>query len=214
MSSARKRSSKKRQTRKAAAAPPVTSSKRAYWHIPAGLLILLLVGAASGLIMRWQQSRKSDKAAIPLPDLSTSDAHAINVIARLHRKVEEQPQSAEAWGAYGSMLMARQWPGEALECFERAAELDPRDMRWPYLAGVLLELGQPAQAVTWYEKAKQVDPDYAPLHARLGSVLERLGRIDEAEAALSTAEKREPPPDPVLEAISKLVENERLSPTQ
>lgn len=166
------------------------------WYVLLGILTLLLVGATCWLVLRWQDSSGPQ---VPLPDLSMANAQVATVTGQLHQLVKDNPRSVEAWATYGAVLMAHEWNSEALACFSRAAELDPKDKRWPYLAGILLERREPDQAIEWYEKAKELDPGYAPLYMRLSNAMQRLGRTDEAEAALRSAAKLAPAqPQPLI----------------
>ncbi|MBT6178743.1 MAG: tetratricopeptide repeat protein [Deltaproteobacteria bacterium] len=70
---------------------------------------------------------------------------------------------------------------EAIELCERAWAIDPNNYILAYnYATILLHLERATDAREWLVKSLTVNPDYAPAHANLGSVLIAFGELDEA----------------------------------
>ena len=68
--------------------------------------------------------------------------------------------------------------------FREVLELMPEDPVVRFgLAGAYLDAGQPENAVTEYQEAIRLKPDYSAAYRGLGRSLERAGRLDEARGA-------------------------------
>lgn len=77
---------------------------------------------------------------------------------------------------------------EALEVYERASVLDPRDPRvFNNIGAVRRSLGQLEEARQAFRRAIELDPRYAAAWSNLGLVLEALGQREEAAIAFQTA---------------------------
>jgi tetratricopeptide (TPR) repeat protein len=76
----------------------------------------------------------------------------------------------------------------ATRLFEEAMRLSPRFVRpYHYRAQIAWDGGDDAAAVTWLERALQVDPESWRTHRNLGRLLGRLERFPAAETELTTA---------------------------
>lgn len=106
-------------------------------------------------------------------------------------RVRSDRWSVEAWGELGAVLMAHHLRGPADECFANAARLDGDDFRWPYLSGYLAEEVDLEAAAASYGAALQLNPMYDPLRIRLGRVLARLNRINEAAEQFAAVLERD-----------------------
>ncbi len=161
------------------------------WLWIGGLLMLALTAI-------WFGSKLFDSTpAIPRPDLTTANSHVAIATAQLQEAVKKNQRSAGAWGHYGEILMAHEWNSEALICFDRAAHLDAKELRWPYLSAILLDRHEPEQALAKYEVARSISAKYAPLWMRRGNTLLHLNRTQEAEKSYQAAaelEKDQPQP--------------------
>jgi Flp pilus assembly protein TadD len=119
-------------------------------------------------------------ASAPLPDLTGADPRVARKIEAMRAAVEDKPSDGETWGRYGMTLDAHRYSQAARVAYQRAAELDPQDFRWPYFLGAVMENEAPADAVRWLDAAVRLDPGYAPAHVRLARTLEALDRRDQA----------------------------------
>ncbi len=134
---------------------------------------------------------------VPLPDVTSANVSVATLTNQTYEHVKLNPRSADAWGKYGEVLMAHEWNSDAIICFEVAAKLAPTEIRWPYLAAVILDRRDPAAAILKYEQASAIDATYPPLFMRMGASLLRLNRIQDAENAFRQAaelDSKEPQP--------------------
>ena len=77
---------------------------------------------------------------------------------------------------------------EALTCFERALEINPRlAMAWSNKGNALVRLGRPAEALTCYERALEINPRYARAWYNKGTAL--LGHLGRHAEALTCIER-------------------------
>ncbi|MCA9064243.1 MAG: tetratricopeptide repeat protein, partial [Planctomycetaceae bacterium] len=108
------------------------------------------------------------------------------------RSAVAEPQNASARGRLGMVLFAHQRESDAAVCFEQAAELNPRDARWPYLHGLILVASDRTRAMELLRRAIQIQPDIGAAHARLGELLLEDGQTIAAEAELQRALRQVP----------------------
>jgi tetratricopeptide (TPR) repeat protein len=72
-------------------------------------------------------------------------------------------------------------PAEALTCYERALEINPRDgIAWSNKGVALADLDRRAEALTCFERALEINPRYADAWSNKGLALANLGRHEEA----------------------------------
>ena len=70
---------------------------------------------------------------------------------------------------------------EALTCYERALEINPRDgIAWSNKGVALADLGRHAEALTCFERALEISPRYLTAWSNKGLALKKLGRHAEA----------------------------------
>lgn len=81
-------------------------------------------------------------------------------LAEFERALQDLPNDADANASVANINRRRGRWSEALEGYERAAALDPRNPQWPMLkADTLTMLRRYADAQPAYEQARAVDPD-------------------------------------------------------
>src|SRR5262249_21133347 len=82
---------------------------------------------------------------------------------------------------------------DAMRCYERALLLQPDHAPTLHaMAGLFLLRGDKAQALDRYRAATAADPRHADARLMLGVTLCELGRLDEADAELRTAQRLAP----------------------
>jgi tetratricopeptide (TPR) repeat protein len=125
----------------------------------------------------------------PRPGLMESFAPAaVEHIEGALAKLEAEPRSDRLWAELGMVYNAERQRRLAAECFEVAARLAPRDPKWPYhRANVLARVGSQDEAIVAMERSIELEPEYAPSHARLGNLRFGQGDMQQAEAAFRTA---------------------------
>lgn len=143
----------------------------------------------------------------PALDLAGADPAVIAAIEAARTAVRQSPRSAHAWGRLGMILSAHTFATEANACFGQAEQLDPREGRWPYYQGTELCLNEPDVAIAKLRRAVELfDSRLASsltlrvgmvptptrsvseetnrsiiARLRLGELLLRQGRLEEAE---------------------------------
>jgi tetratricopeptide (TPR) repeat protein len=142
--------------------------------------------AAGMAVIFWHDSRAGSRD-VPDPDLSAAHPEIVRAVRAAQEEVRGNPKSALSWGRLGRVLMAHEIDEMALDCFQHAAHLDPKQFRWPYCAAVLEERRDFEKALADYQRALVLDPRYAPLQYRIAAVLLKLGRCDDAERHFSEA---------------------------
>lgn len=90
------------------------------------------------------------------------------------------PQHVGAWNNLGALLMARQNYRDAMQAFEKAADLLPKDPR-PYenLALCWYEMGYDDNALNYYRKSLERDPFWLPSLRGNVACLQRLNKADD-----------------------------------
>ncbi|MCC6677960.1 MAG: tetratricopeptide repeat protein [Phycisphaerales bacterium] len=96
------------------------------------------------------------------------------------RAIALNPNHVGAWNNLGALLMARQNYRDAMQAFERAADLLPKDPR-PYenLALCWYEMGYDDNALSYYRKSLERDPNWLPSLRGNVACLQRLNKADD-----------------------------------
>jgi tetratricopeptide (TPR) repeat protein len=131
-------------------------------------------------------------AAPPPPQVDGVETRVRERLLERHRAVERAPTDGDTWGSYGMALEAHRQLDAAQVAYQEAQRLDPKDFRWPYHLGAMLEYRDPSSSARWLEAAVALDGSYAPARVRLGEVLEKLGRSAEAREQFEQAERLDP----------------------
>jgi len=146
---------------------------------------------------------------LPRPDLAGFEPEIQRQVEALRRRVEElrgraardpaaRSALAEALGDLGNQYHAFLFLEAAESCYRQAAEVDPRDFRWPYYRGVTLaHRGRDAEAVPLFEHARDRVPEprraeRLATHIRLGDLHLKLGQVEEARTSFRRAVEIEP----------------------
>jgi tetratricopeptide (TPR) repeat protein len=139
--------------------------------------------------------------SVALPDVSRLDTDVQQQLRDSHARltaVAAAPQSsasarAEAYGTFGTMLLAAEYRHEAEQAFQMAQTLAPGDMRWPYyLAHVYRARQEPARAIAALERVLELAPDDVPSLVWLGELHLARGDPAAAQAALRRALELQP----------------------
>ena len=107
--------------------------------------------------------------------------------------VAKLPEKPVPWGSRTLYMMAREYayggqPQKALEIAERCMAQYPDTIHCHYSRGVIhLLQGQYELALRYLARAVELQPESGIAHHRLGLVLERLGRTQEAKAEYARA---------------------------
>ena len=125
---------------------------------------------------------RSPRFAAPEIEIKELDPAVAQVLSNVLASLRAEPRSARAWGRLGSALMHYDFVEETDAAFRRAAQLDPKEPRWPYLLALLRMQTQPGTAAPLLERAVALAPDDADApRLRLGEMYLGMGRTAEAE---------------------------------
>ena len=95
---------------------------------------------------------------------------------------------AETWFNKGVALFGKGQFEEAIACFDRAIEINPRYADAWYHKGVALgNLGRSGEEIACYDRAIEINPRDAEAWFNKGAALGNLGRIKEALPCLEKA---------------------------
>lgn len=103
------------------------------------------------------------------------------------RAVNENPQSAGAWGELALTYDVHELVVAATYCYQQAIQLDPADFRWLYFRGMCLFIGGQREALDDFERAAAIRPEYAPVHVYRGRGYLKLDQLDDARRAFVRA---------------------------
>lgn len=110
----------------------------------------------------------------------TAAQHALAAAAKA--KPTSPDKLGEAYGMMGQIYQAYSLFSPARECYLNASRLAPEDFRWAYLLGKLHEReGDVQQAVSYFDTARRLRPDYLPVFVSLGNIYLQLNSLEEAE---------------------------------
>jgi len=146
----------------------------------------------------WFSSRLvSQKTALkklpPLPDLAALHPSLRNQILQLDAEVRANPRSVEKIATLGLTYHANERFEEARTCYQLAGSLAPADYRWPYYLAMVEEAqGNEDRAISLLRRVTELEPRYVHAWARLGNLLRRSSRVEEAKTAFFTARNLEP----------------------
>jgi tetratricopeptide (TPR) repeat protein len=126
------------------------------------------------------------------PELEPAVAEHIRSLeestAALVREGASDDRVALAYGLLGQVYHAYSLAGSAETSYLTAHRMAPADFRWPYLLARLLQReNRVDEALSYYDRARALRADYAPLTVNLGNLHLGQNRIEEAKAAFEAA---------------------------
>jgi tetratricopeptide (TPR) repeat protein len=111
-------------------------------------------------------------------------------IVALREAIKEFANYFDAHLALGVEMLRLRKHSEAIEEFERARSINPKDSRPYYTFGLALyEQKKFAVAASIFEAVSRLDPSNAEAQLMRGAALIETGDLDQAEAALKTADR-------------------------
>ncbi|MCH9026644.1 MAG: tetratricopeptide repeat protein [Proteobacteria bacterium] len=179
----------------------------------AALVLLWL----AGFLLPPGNAMAQPRAEIPWPDLGSfepSVAEALHdgrqALGRALSAASSEQQSGAAYGELGRLYLAHHLMYAAEAAFLRAVTSDPKDFRWNYLLGyVLQEQGSPAEAVRWYRQALLIDPAYSPAVFRLAQSELSDGRESAAKKSLESLLSHQPEHVAALAGLARIAIRQR-----
>jgi len=124
--------------------------------------------------------------------LDGMEPQAAEKIRRLRQEADQNPKAAAAWGKLGMTIDVHGLKEESIPCYQLAADLDPKDFRWPYYCAIALkEMGSP-DAFRWFQKGTELNPGYVPQQIRYARAFFDAGKLDESEKHFRLALQTDP----------------------
>jgi tetratricopeptide (TPR) repeat protein len=118
----------------------------------------------------------------------------VEKIVHLHSELKMHPDSSQLAGLLGINCYVHGLKGESVQFFQHAAQLDPKEFRWPYYSAVAqIETGDKS-AFDWFDRARGIKPEYVPLSIRLGQAHLHYEEYEAAKVAFSQALSAGQPP--------------------
>ncbi|MEE8156087.1 MAG: tetratricopeptide repeat protein [Phycisphaerales bacterium] len=141
-----------------------------------------VVGAVAVVVFQRLPGEAPQPTAtsIPDPDLGGVEPQVILKVRDARRAVQRHPSSAKTWGRLGTILDVHEFSTDAMYCYQRAAELDPSDFRWPYLLALAIAQEKPQASLSSLERAVQLNGNYLPARLHLAQQLTQENRPEEA----------------------------------
>jgi tetratricopeptide (TPR) repeat protein len=154
------------------------------------ILVALTVLAVAGVgAYLWFGHGEAGPTPPPVP-ARLADPPAQKMVEKKRQAVLAAPHSGTAWGELAMAFDAHEASAEAMACYRRAMDLDPKDARWPFLLAEHLNWRSNAagtdkgEALRLYRRSADCPP---PSHAHratallsLADLLTELGRGSEA----------------------------------
>jgi tetratricopeptide (TPR) repeat protein len=101
-------------------------------RLGAAAVLILLVFLLLGGFLYQRFNRVAPPPPPPEVDLTGVDPAIASAVEQARSRVQQSPNSAQAWGKLGTVLLVHQFEPQAVVCFEQAERLDPGEVRWPY----------------------------------------------------------------------------------
>jgi len=160
-----------------------------YTYLPQIGLYLMLTWGTTTLCARWRDRR------VLLASLGSVVLVSLIFVARAQAAYWRDSETlwthalacttdnTVAEGNLGEAYHARGKTREAMEHFERALRIEPRQTSVHSNLGVFyLEMGQVNESLSHLEKALEIEPNFADAHYNLGNTYLQMGRADDALA--------------------------------
>ena len=146
---------------------------------------VLVAGAGIGYFLWPPRGPAGPPPTVPA---ELTDPPARKVVEGKRQAVLAAPRGGPAWGELGMAFDAHEASAEAMACYRRAMDLDPNDVRWPFLlASQMNRRGtreDKEEAVRLYRRAADVPAASSAQRATalltLADLLTELGRGDDA----------------------------------
>jgi tetratricopeptide (TPR) repeat protein len=152
-----------------------------------------LIGFFSIVLVYFSYSCKSPNNPPSKPiNLGGMEPQVAEKIRKLQHQTEDHPKDANAWGKLGMTLDVHGLNSEAIPCYQKAAELSPKDFRWTYFCAIALKENAAPQAMEWFQKSLQLRADYVPLQLRYAKALFEANRFKESQSEFQRALRLDP----------------------
>lgn len=113
-----------------------------------------------------------------------------------------------SWNDKGTKLYIKGRYTEAIQCYDKAIEIEPEDVKakaW-YNKGTVLDyvMGRYAEAIECYDKAIEIEPNFDAAWSNKGRALYELKRYDEAKGCFKRALELDPSSDHIGHMLKRI----------
>jgi tetratricopeptide (TPR) repeat protein len=137
-----------------------------------------------------ERTSVSDLPKVTLADLP---AEVRDQVREADDSARNNPQSADASGRLGILLDLYHRPDQAVICYERAHQLDPRAFKWLYYLGSLQgRRGQAGSAAETLRASLRLQPGYLTARLKLAEALFATGDLEASQQTYSVVTKEYP----------------------
>jgi tetratricopeptide (TPR) repeat protein len=185
------------------------------------LLVILPIGCNRGAAPVKSETSAPTTAVIgrqslkpvSFPDVSGATPSAQKQLREASVSLDATTQNAgvsdvvlgKAYGQMGTLLLAAEYRQAAEPYLLNAQALDPTEIRWPYFLAHLYRLrGESANAIVWFERSRQLQPDAVATLVWLGDAYLDQGRPAEAEPLLMKVLSQQPRSVPALFGLGRV----------
>jgi tetratricopeptide (TPR) repeat protein len=186
---------RKQRTPRARRSPTGQPSKQASVKKDRKRLVALLgVGVVLVGVATWIRFQTESNPLLRIPPVETRDVlPAVAKEIRLRQdEILAAPDSAEAWGMYGLVLLAHDFREQAAACFAEAERLADDDYRWPYYYGMTMGTSDVQQSLQAFRRAAEKGPGQVAVRMRLAEWLFDLRDLEASERAARAALELDP----------------------
>ena len=161
-----------------------------------------------GLVLGGWHFRRTQPPQPPTLVLEGIDPDVAIALRRASGEVETHPRSAQAWGTLGELLFANDFYTESLVCLGQAEAIEPSEVSWPYLQGLVLLFRDPPAAVAPLTRAAQRNPKALVPSLRLAETLLAQDDLSGAEPLFRTVLDLEPSSQRALLGLGLLAQRQ------
>jgi tetratricopeptide (TPR) repeat protein len=168
--------------------PSSTSPRRPYLlYLATAVGIVFVVAGVGGMLSRFLFTQP------PKVETAGLDPAVAKAIELTRQRVMRDSNSGAAWGFFGMVLQAHSFPAEAFLVYERAAQLDPKESRWPYLMFEVRRATDPEATLPHLQRAVELSGNVLSPRLVLGEYLLERGQLDEAKGYFERVVELNPP---------------------
>lgn len=162
------------------------------------------------LLSSCAETQESRVLQLTTVETNQADEKVQVKIAEYQQKVIENPSDAQLVGDLGVVFELHGFSTEAVEAYELASMLAPKEFRWVYYRAILLAARFDLdQAIKVMDEAIEMQSDYGPAWIQKGRMLLDHGNFDEALATFERAEQLTDDPYAILgQALAQLELNQ------
>ena len=147
------------------------------------ILLSIIVAVIIIFVFNWYNQKQEQNNLFGLMetlDYSNVESVVVTKINQLWDDTKENLDSAEHWGKLGMNLYIHGYKPQSVPVYKKAASLDEKDFRWTYFCAIALDDLNSDETNEWFERGRQLNPNYPPLCVKLGNRYLVAGELSKA----------------------------------